>query len=107
MLYYDFGDWPIAPKFRMTSVTTAYTIDSSYPDFFILCDATGGAFNVTLPAATNKDGRIYHIKKTDVSANAITIIGTIEGAVNPTLAAQYNSMTIYSDGTNWFTITTT
>lgn len=65
-------------------------------DDTILCDATAGAFNITLPLAAQVGGLRVTIKKIDASANAVTLVGTIDGAVNPTLAAQYKSKTIQS-----------
>ena len=89
-------------------VTGAYTLTSL--EFTLLCDATGAAFTITLPAAASNHGRIYVIKKTDVSANAVTIDGngaeTIDGAATVALAAQYNARTIQSNGTNWSVLAT-
>ena len=112
MPFYDIsgGGWKISPSFNFKVKTSSYTLDTSSNDLdcFVMCNATGGAFNITLPAAhASYQGRIFYIKKTDSSANAITIVGTVEGAVNPTLAAQYNSMTLTCDGTSWLTIAST
>lgn len=83
--------------------TGAYTATVS--DFLILCDATSGAFTVTLPAASTQKGLMLTIKKIDSSANAVTIDGnaaeTIDGAATVSLASQYNSRTIVSSGANW------
>jgi len=73
----------------------------------ILCDASGGAFTVTLPEATGgADGRVFHIKKVDASANAVTVDGhaaeTIDGAATQALSAQYDSIMLVSDGTEWW-----
>lgn len=65
-------------------------------DDTILCDATAGALNIMLPLANQVGGLRVTIKKIDASANAVTLVGTIDGAVNPTLAAQYKSKTIQS-----------
>lgn len=69
--------------------------------------ATGGAggITVTLPAPTS--GKIFNIKKVDAAAGVITISppsGTIDGAASKTLTLQYDSLTITSDGTNFFII---
>lgn len=83
--------------------TAAYTADAT--DFLVLCNASGGAFTVTLPAAAAAAGRIYTIKKIDSSANAVTVDGagaeTIDGAATRNLAAQYDALLIQSDGSNW------
>lgn len=86
-----------------TSKTGAYTATDS--DDVILCSASGGAFTITLPTAVGISGRVYHIKKTDSSTNAVTIAGngseTIDGATTQTLTIQYESMSVVSDGSNW------
>ena len=50
----------------------------------------------------------YQIKKIDASGNAVTIDGngaeTIDGAATQTLGAQYDSMTVFCDGTGWHII---
>lgn len=83
-----------------TRPTTAATTVSALDDL-ILADATGGPFTVTLPPADRvKDLRVT-IKKTDASANAVTVGGTVDGTANPTLATRYKSMTVQSDGITW------
>lgn len=82
------------------------TLTGSY--FTILVDATGGAKTINLPAAASHTYRIYNIKKIDASGNAVTIDGagaeTIDGAATQVIAAQYDSYTIQSDGTEWWII---
>lgn len=69
-------------------------------------NATGGAKTVTIPLASTNKGMIVTIKKTDVSGNAVTVArtstDTFDGATSISLAAQYDSSTIYSDGSNWW-----
>lgn len=80
-----------------------YTATAS--DYTILCNATAGAITINLPAAASHTGRIYNIKKTDSSVNAITIDGnaaeTIDGDTTVLLGTQYHSLTIQCDGSNW------
>jgi hypothetical protein len=82
--------------------SAAYTVTQS--DDTILADATAAAFTVTVPAATLLAGKTYTVKKKDVSANAVTVGATIDGVASPTLAAQYNTITFYSDGTGWYKV---
>ena len=83
--------------------TAAYTATDS--DAIILCDASSGAFTLTLPTAAERSGKSYTIKKTDSSANIVTIDGdgseTIDGELTQTLSAQDDSISVISDGTNW------
>lgn len=57
-------------------------------DHTILADVAAGAFAVTLPASPT-NGQVAVVKKYDDSTNAVTITGTVDGVVNPTLTAQY------------------
>jgi hypothetical protein len=69
------------------------------------CNATGGAFNVTLPAAAA--GRWVTVKKIDASANAVTVVppaGTIDGAANHPITTQWASRDFVSDGTTWYVV---
>lgn len=74
-------------------------------DFFVQCDATPGAMSIYLPAANLSTGRIYAIKKVDVTANAVTLVASgsdlIDGASTNVIAAQWNGRVIQSDGLGW------
>ena len=61
---------------------------------------------LTLPAAATATGIEYTIKKTTAAASAITVDGnaseTIDGATtHTTMDAQYDTITIVCDGSNW------
>lgn len=91
--------------YNVTNKTTTYT--ATIADHIILCSASGGAFTVTLPAANSRKGLVLEIKKTDASANAVTVTragaDTIQGATTVSLASQYSTCTIFSDGTSvWY-----
>lgn len=83
------------------STTTTLTANNQV----VLCSASGAAFDVDLPAAASHTGRQYYIKKTDSSANIVTIdpngAETIDGNTNWQLTNQYQYAAIVSDGTNW------
>lgn len=84
--------------------TTTYT--ATLNDEVILCDTSGGAFTLTLPAASGNSGKIYEIKYTDSGfANALTIDGdgseTIDGSTTTTLNTQNETIKIICDGSNW------
>jgi hypothetical protein len=88
----------------VASKTAAYTAVAS--DDLILCDASGGAFTITLPTAVGISGKILVIKKTDSTlANHVTIDGsgseTIDGFTTRKLCTQHEALRIVSDGTNW------
>lgn len=96
------------PYKTIVTETSAYTVTTD--DEVIIADATGGAFAVTLLAASGRAGRVFWIKKSDSSANAVTVTAAgsdkIDGAATYALSAQYDSIGIISDGTNWQIITT-
>lgn len=88
------------------TITANYTVDASGSDYLILCNAAG-AITVTLPAPTT--GREVVIKDISgaASTNKITLAQhaseNIEGvAASRTLATNWGSWTIVSDGTNWY-----
>lgn len=81
-------------------LTAAYTLTAK--DRYLSVDCTGGAVTVTLPAnAAQFESSEWTVTKVDVSGNAVTISGTVSGVVNPTLATQWKSMTVYSDGVRY------
>jgi len=88
--------------------TAAYT--ATLTDDVIKGDtAAVGAFSITLPLAATATGKIYTFIRTGAGINALTIDGsgaeTIDGAAtNATMDAQYDSLTILCDGTEWFII---
>lgn len=99
---------------QMATVTKTTTYTATVTDRTILCDATAGAFTVTLPTAAAAydsalaTGTVLTLIKTDSGANAVTIDGdgseTINGATTQALAAQWDKLTIISTGTAWLII---
>ena len=93
----------VQSKFGVVFVTSAYTVLENV--YYVSCNSTGGAFTVTLPSATGRSGREIIIKRMNAGANAVTIGATIDGAVNPTLAAQYAYKRVFCDGSVWNDVT--
>lgn len=58
-------------------------------------DAVAGPVSITLPATTTP-GHSFIIKKTDGSANAVTVVGTIDGVANYVLPARWNFVRVVS-----------
>jgi len=98
--------WSDGLAVAVTTKTANYTATSS--DSTVLCNASGGAFTITLPTAVGIAGRMYTFKKTDSSANHILVdpygAEKIDGESNGDLSTQYQFMTIVPDGANWFCI---
>jgi hypothetical protein len=85
--------------------TTTYLITGA--DYTIVCDASGGAFTVSLPVTPLPIGRVHNIKKVDSSVNAVTVAGNgnnIDGVASFTLQTQYEAVTVQWDGTEWWVI---
>jgi len=67
------------------------TVTAAFGDD-IVADTTGGAFAITLPAASNVTAQII---VTNIGTSLLTLTGTVSGIVNPTLA-QWDSRIIRS-----------
>lgn len=83
------------------SVSTATTVD---PGDFVLADASGGTFTVTLPSNPDVNTSVA-VKKIDNSLNLVTVVGqnasTIDGdATLELLQAQAGAVMVF-DGLNW------
>lgn len=85
-------------------------VDTTLDEFMrtVLVTAAGGNRTETLPTAASAKWRKYTIKKTDATANTVTIDAdgaeTIDGALTVVLTAQWQSVTVQSDGTAWFIV---
>ncbi len=94
----------------MRSARDVATYAGSVPDnaYLLLVNAGAAPVTVNLPAAAAHRNRVLNIKKTDSTANAVTIDGngaeTIDGAATTTLTTQWQSKTLLCDGTTWFLI---
>lgn len=86
---------PVAVAFAASPYTAAAGVT-------FLCNATAGAIVFNLPAASALSGRNIRIKKTDVSANTVTVTragsDTIDGANTVVLKGQYDYVVLSSDG---------
>lgn len=94
---------------NMTTVA-AGTYDLLITDYILNVTYTGTAAvtSLTLPTAQAVEGRTIVVKDAGGASgvNNITIDteggGTIDGAATAVIAGNYDSLTLYSDGTNWF-----
>ncbi len=87
----------------ITARNAAYTLTNT--DHTVECDASGGSFQVTLPSAVGRTGRIFAIKKVDSSGNAVTVgttaSQTIDGAGVRSLSAQWDVIIVQANGASW------
>jgi hypothetical protein len=85
------------------NVITAAAYTVTVQDRYVYVDATGAAATITLPlAASVPAGFTVGIKKKDSGGNAVTVArsgaDTFDGATSISLAAQFNSCLLVSDG---------
>lgn len=96
------GDFTLATSTK----TSNYTVTTS--DTVILADATSGTIAITLPTAASAAGYRFFVKRIDNSGNSVTVdrsgSDTIDGATSHTISVQYTSLTLVSNGSNWFII---
>lgn len=98
---FDDVDGTLADIVGSDVITTDATADQIQT---LLVDASGGAVTVTLPDP-DRNVRV-EVKKTDPSANSVTVATpgseTIDGQSSLTISSQYAARTIGSDGSNYF-----
>jgi hypothetical protein len=93
------------PQVRADVISTSINTVLTKTNCIVL--ATGGLAGITITLPDPIPGQIFNIKKVDSGVGVITISpssGTIDGAASKTLTSQYDSLTITSDGTNFFII---
>jgi len=97
----------LAGNTRYADTTGTYDIDMSVDTY--LLSSYGGVLTARLPPAnaTKAVGRTVTIKKTDSSANAVTV--TEQGGNGPdqssqSLSSQYKAITVVSNGGQWYVV---
>lgn len=107
---FEFGAlaYDVPRKPLSTANTTATDAGHVYP-----VDTGGAAVTLTLASEMVAEGAFVRVTDEGGAAatNAITIetegSETIDGATSQTIGSDYGSLTLYSDGTNWFTLSST
>jgi hypothetical protein len=86
----------------VTNTTTPYTVAAGV---YMLINNVSSAATVNLPAVASHDGRMLVIK--NIASDNVTVDGNaselIDGSETQTLA-QWDSITLYCDGTAWYII---
>lgn len=97
-----------AASLRLNVVSTSATGSVGVADSVTLATSGAGGITLTLPTAVGNTGLQLIIKKVDNGAGAVTVDGnaaeTIDGAANYVLPAQYDALTVVSDGANWVVV---
>lgn len=75
-------------------------------DGFLLADCSSGNLIFTLPTAASAISKVFYIKKSDSTANTLTIQAngseTVDGANTISIPTQYQSFSLVSSGSAWF-----
>jgi hypothetical protein len=101
------GSWLVTAKSTPLVTTTLVSYSILTTDNTILVNSAASGTTMTLPAASNALGNIFNIKKIDSSVNAVTISavsGNIDGVSNKIISIQYDSVSVVSDGSNYYLI---
>ncbi len=98
----------IGSPINVSTKTSNYTVTTT--DVVLLADCTSGPITFTLPSASAANGFIFFFKKRDSTSNALNVTcpgsALIDGntTFQPPLTYQYMSITVVSDGTNFWVI---
>lgn len=91
---------------QITSTQAVSSVDSPVTPTTsgtLLCNASGGGIVINLnPANTSA---IINVKKIDTSENAVTLTptsGTIDGSASAPITTPFLTLTVISNGTDWF-----
>jgi hypothetical protein len=88
------------------TITGDYTIPLGTS--FVPVDASGGAVTITLRPAAEEENRRITVKKIDSSPNNVIVDGngseTVDDATTAVITLQYESICLYSDGTEWWVV---
>ena len=91
-----------------THTITETAIDYTVLETDEIIVVTADNKTVTLPPAADVEGKIFTIKVNAAHTDGVTIAAdgseTIDGAASVTSGAQYDYVTVVSDGTEWFII---
>jgi len=94
--------WTRRNSVRLHTLTEATTLRE--PHELALLDGTTGSFTIKLKVMKEA---LFHLKKTDVSMNTITVqgeSGLIDGQASTSLDTQNQAVTICCDGTNFWIV---
>ncbi len=101
------GGLIVPPLPSVVSVSASGDISSANKEVFEKVNASAGAVSRNIFTAAGFSGFKVHVKKTDTSANAVTVQPkvagqTIDGFPSVSIAKYNDSLSMMSDGANWF-----
>lgn len=102
--------WSNINNKEVVSVSSSSTISPSQSSTLYLADSSSSSLTLTLSTSSLETGKEVIIKDSSGSSpiNSITVQAegseTIDGESSFTISSNYTSITIVSDGNNWFII---
>jgi len=102
----DFKWVTISRAHSIEKITDDYMVDND--DYVILADASTKEIYISLPSASSVKENIYNIKRISSGNNKVYIVATnnelIDGQSGVEINTQYATLTVISDGLQWFII---
>jgi hypothetical protein len=102
----DFKWVTISRAHSVEQVNSNYTVDDD--DYIILADASAGEIHISLPPAATVEENTYNIKRISGGENKVYIDATnnelIDGQSGVEINSQYATLTVISNGSQWFII---
>lgn len=96
-----------ASAYIVYSPTTTMTLTEASGEVVVLANATSAGITVNLPTAISNTAKI-DIKKIDSSVNTVIIdpsgSQTVDGSATKTIEFQNTSVSLVSNGSNWFIV---
>lgn len=102
----DFKWVTISRSHTLVETDTDYTLDDD--DYVCLANAINGNINISLPSASLAKENTYHIKRINSGDNKVFVVASnnelIDGQSGVEVNTQYATLTVISNGTQWFII---
>lgn len=99
-------DLILHPSNRISTNAISSSAELLTSDNLVLVDASSGSVNITMPDPATTMGVLFTIKKIDSSSYRVTILPngleTIDGSPFIYTDVQWTSITLVSDGSNYF-----
>lgn len=106
--FYDLEFGYLQRAIPTTVIRTITSNSTQAPgDSVVLCDASGGPISYTLTEPSLSTAWPVMVKKIDASNNTVTVVGNIDGNTNMALSDRNNSISLISDGSAWYMVSST
>jgi hypothetical protein len=89
------------PFIKAARTITIASDNMLFEDYGIYLDATSNNVQYVLGDPSLFEGKIIVVKRMDGTANTVTIVGTVDDIVNPTLTSQFDALTLQAHNGLW------